>query len=151
MIRPLTCLCLLTLPLAGCGPTPAEFDPGKVQLGSNGKTVAPSKATPSPTPVEIAMIPFEGLWGRTAADCDPSSDDRRGTLKIEKAKIDYYAAGGPINRLVAHSPTSVTVDLNLSGFGKTSHPRTTYRLLMGGTRLERTEAAQPERILYTRC
>ncbi|OYY70903.1 hypothetical protein [Sphingomonas sp. 28-63-12] len=150
MPLPWRCL-LLALPLAGCGPKTGGFDPNDVQLGANGKTIAPGHAAPTASPVAMAMIPFAGSWGRTTADCDLSNDARRGTLKIEAGKVDYYAAGGPVARIVATTPTSVTVDLQLKGFAGRSMIRTRYRLLVGGTRLERLDQAPPLRVVYTRC
>lgn len=151
MIKQIACFALGALALAACGSKPASFDPATVQLGDNGKTMSPANAKPSPTPEQLAMIPFQGLWGRTTGDCDLSKDDRRGTLKIQGTRVDYYAAGGAVERIVARSPTSVTVDLRLAGFGKVMQPRTTYRLVMAGTRLERVDQAPAARILYTRC
>ncbi len=137
--------------LAGCGEQKPQFDPNSVQLAANGKTLPPSKATPAPTAAAMALLPFEGSWGRTPADCDLSNDDRRGTLKIEKGRVDYYAAGGPIERIVSETPTSVTLDLRLTGFGRTTLSRTTYTLQVAGTRLLRTDASPSARIQYTRC
>lgn len=137
--------------LAGCGSQTPDFDPNSVQLAPNGKSVPPSNATPAPSAAAMALLPFEGSWGRTPADCDQSNDDRRGTLKIEKGRVDYYAAGGPIERIVAKTPTSITLDLRLTGFGRATLVRTTYMLQVAGTRLLRTDASPPARIQYTRC
>ncbi len=143
---------LIALPLlAGCGEQKPKFDPNTVVLAPNGKTLPANQATAAPSAASMAMLPFEGSWGRTAADCDLSNDDRRGTLKIEKGRVEYYAAGGPIERIVSKTPTSVTLDLRLTGFGRTTLSRTTYTLQVAGTRLLRTDATPPARFQYTRC
>lgn len=151
MVRSLIVAIGLGSVLAGCGDQKPEFDPNTVVLAPNGKTLPITANVSAPTPAKMALLPFEGSWGRTPADCDLSRDDRRGTLKIENGKVNYYAAGGPIERIVATTPTSITLDLRLSGFGQTSLVRTTYTLQVAGTRLLRTDVAPPARVQYTRC
>ena len=137
--------------LAGCGEQKPDFDPNTVVLAPNGKPLPTGQATPAPSAAQMALLPFEGSWGRTSADCDLSRDDRRGTLKIEKGRVDYYAAGGPIERIVAYSPSSITVDLRLTGFGQAAMVRTNYTLRVAGTRLLRTDGSPPAQVEYTRC
>ncbi len=156
MIRPTTLsmlmgIILLCAGVAGCGEQKPDFDPNTVVLAPNGKTLPAGHATPAPSAAQMALLPFEGSWGRTSADCDLSRDDRRGTLKIEKGRVDYYAAGGPIERIVAYSPSSITLDLRLTGFGQAAMVRTTYALRVAGTRLLRTDGSPPARVEYTRC
>ncbi len=151
MYRSLVGVIGLGMALGGCGEQKPDFDPNSVQLAPNGKSVPPSQATPAPSSTAMALLPYEGRWGRTPADCDLSNDDRRGTLKIEKGRVDYYAAGGPIERIVAKTPTSITLVLRMTGFGQASLVRTTYTLQVAGTRLLRTDASPPARIQYTRC
>jgi hypothetical protein len=133
MSRSMMIVVLIGVALTGCGGQRPQFDPNSVQLTANGKTLPASKASPAPTPAKMALLPFEGSWGRTPADCDLSRDDRRGTLKIESGRVNYCAAGGPIERILAQSPTSLTLDLRLTGFGQTSVVRSTFALQMAGT------------------
>lgn len=133
-------------------PTPENLldDPqnSAVPLGSRGNAI------PGPAPLATIPARFQGRWGMTAADCDPSTGADKGKLTIAGNRLAFFESRGDATRIVQTQPTQIAFDLPMSGEGARWSERTTLTLLEDVKMLVRQKTvpgAKPETIRYVRC
>ena len=120
-----------------------------VPLGSRG-----TGAIPGPAPLATIPARFQGRWGMTAADCDPSTGADKGKLTIAGNRLDFFESRGQATKITQTQPTQIAFDLPMSGEGASWSERTTLTLLDDIKMLVRQKTVpgqKPETIRYVRC
>ena len=120
-----------------------------VPLGSRG-----TGAMPGPAPLATIPARFQGRWGMTAADCDPSTGADKGKLTIAGNRLSFFESRGQATKITQTQPTQIAFDLPMSGEGTNWNERTTLTMLDDVKMLVRQTTApgrKPETTRYVRC
>ena len=107
---------------------------------------------PQPTAHALAyQVPtsFVGRWGMTPADCDPDGPAVKGLLTITDDSLKFRESKGNVQQIVRHSPYDVTLQLAMTGEGRSWTSTTRLVLDAAATQLVRTEDSRSYR--YQRC
>ena len=120
-----------------------------VPLGSRGNA-----AVPGPAPLATIPARFQGRWGMSAADCDPSTGADKGKLTIAGNRLSFFESRGDATKIMQTQPTQITFDLPMNGEGTNWTERTTLTLLEDIKMLVRQKAVpggKSETSRYVRC
>ncbi|RDE05820.1 hypothetical protein DVW87_11545 [Sphingomonas aracearum] len=122
----------------------------RIELASNGKPVPAASATPARTGPAFPP-PFVARWGRTAADCDPSSNKATGLLVINTDGVRFFDTEAGLSAIDRPSEYTVTAQLAFKQAGAGFGERQMFALTSGGTALLRTDQATGKTERYDRC
>ena len=117
-------------------------------------TAAKLEGLPVPQPSAHALayqIPtsFIGRWGMTKADCDPDGPAVKGLLTISDDSLKFWESKGNVQQIVRHSPYDITLQLAMTGEGRSWASTTRLVLDAAATELVRNEESHSYR--YRRC
>jgi hypothetical protein len=154
-LKPVPVVLALAL-LPACTPSPTGGDnaqdaaiANRIELASNGKPVAAPSAQPTAHPLSFPP-PFVARWGKTNADCDPSSNKATGLLVVNVDNVRFFDTEARLTAVHRPSEYAVTADLAFkdhAAFGS----RQMFALATGGTALLRTDQSTGKTERYGRC
>lgn len=113
----------------------ASASPDTVAIATQRASAAsPVPGTPEPVTIPVG---FQGRWGVAVKDCDPSNPQATGGLTLGERSVATFDAPGTPNSVAQPVPLTMTTELSFHKNDRSWTEATTFRLIDGGTTLER--------------